>query len=98
VTRAQFKLSPAAQSDVAEIWDFTARNWGIDQAEAYIRRIKSAVLTIAEDHRLGRSCDYVRTGYWKYAVGSHVLFYKVDQSGVDIVRILHAHMDFERHL
>jgi len=75
VTRAQFKLSPAA-----------------------IRRIKSAVLTIAEDHRLGRACDHVRTGYWKYAVGSHMLFYKVDQSGVDIVRILHAHMDFERHL
>ena len=98
MTRAQFKLSPAAQSDVAEIWDFTAKNWGLDQAEAYIRRIKSAVLTIAEDHRLGRPCDHVRTGYWKYAVGSHILFYKVDQSGVDIVRILHAHMDFERHL
>ena len=94
---ALFRLSPAAQSDVAEIWNFTAKNWGIDQAEAYIRRIKNAVHIIAGDHRSGRPCDHVRAGYWKYAVGSHMLFYRIDESGVDVVRILHAHMDFERH-
>jgi toxin ParE1/3/4 len=93
-----YKLSPAAQADVAGIWNFTAARWGIDQAEAYLRRVKAAVEAVAADHRLGRACDEVRSGYWKYPVGSHVLFYRIDQGGIDVVRVLHAHMDFERHL
>ena len=93
-----FRLSPAAQSDVAEIWDYTVEKWGPDQAEAYMRRIKMAVLAIATDSCLGRSCNEIGSGYWKYLVGSHVLFYKVGQDGIDVIRILHSQMDFERHL
>lgn len=93
-----YKLSPAAQSDVAGIWDYTAEKWGIDQAEAYVRRIKRAVQAVAADHWLGRACDEIRPGYWKFMVGSHVLFYRIDQDGIDIIRILHSHMDFECHL
>ncbi len=93
-----YKLSPAAQSDVADIWDYTAEKWGLDQAEASVRQIKRAVQAVAADHGLGRSCDEIRPGYWKYMVGSHVLFYRIDRDGIDVVRILHAHMNFECHL
>jgi toxin ParE1/3/4 len=93
-----YRLSPAAQSDVADIWDYTAEKWGTEQAEAYVRRIHRAVQAVAADHWLGRSCDEIRPGYWKYMVGSHLLFYRIDQNGIDVVRILHSQMDFERHL
>ena len=33
-----------------------------------------------------------------YPAGSHVLFYRNVKAGIDIVRILHSRMDFERHL
>jgi toxin ParE1/3/4 len=39
----------------------------------------------------------VRAGYRKYPGGSHVLFYRPATDGVDIVRILHQQMDFDRH-
>lgn len=93
-----YRLSPAAQSDVADIWNYTAEKWGIDQAEAYVRRVKRAVQAIAADYQLGRACEEIRSGYWKYLVGSHVLFYRIDLDGIDVVRILHSRMDFERHL
>lgn len=93
-----YRLSPAAQSDVADIWNYTAEKWGIDQAEAYVRRVKRAVQAIAADYQFGRACEEIRSGYWKYLVGSHVLFYRIDLDGIDVVRILHSRMDFERHL
>jgi len=36
--------------------------------------------------------------YWKYAVGAHVLFFRRTTDGIEVVRVLHQRMDFERHL
>jgi plasmid stabilization system protein ParE len=35
---------------------------------------------------------------YEHPVGSHVLFYRLTDDGIDVVRILHNRMDFERHL
>jgi toxin ParE1/3/4 len=94
----RFTLSPRAQADIEEIWDYTVEHWNVGQAEVYLRKIKAAVEAVADDPRLGRSCDEVRAGYRKYPAGSHILFYRPTPDGIDIVRILHQRMDFERHL
>ena len=39
---AGYALSPAAQADLSEIWDYTAEHWGEAQAERYTRRIRDA--------------------------------------------------------
>jgi hypothetical protein len=52
-------------------------------------------MLVADPH-LGRDCSHIRDGYRKYASGSHVLFYRLADDGVDIVRILHERMDFGR--
>lgn len=90
-------LSPRAQQDLDEIWDFSAERWGEDQADAYVRAIWAAVKIVSEDPRRGQECD-VRAGYLKYGVGRHVLFYKRIMDGVEVIRILHERMDFGRHL
>lgn len=35
-----FALSPAAQTDLDEIWDYTAERWGQEQAARYITDIR----------------------------------------------------------
>jgi toxin ParE1/3/4 len=95
---SRFTLSPRARADLEEIWDYTEARWSCDQAEIYVRQIKAAIENLAADPSHGRACDDVRVGYRKYLVGSHVLFYRVTSGGIDIVRILHGRMDFERHL
>jgi toxin ParE1/3/4 len=40
----------------------------------------------------------VRPDYRKYPSGSHVLFYRLTDDGIDVVRILHERMDYERHI
>lgn len=94
----RYVVSPRAQTDLEEIWDYTASRWDIDQAERYIRAIRAAIERLADDPQLGRGCDDIRAGYRKFPVGSHVLFYRVGAAGLDVVRILHRRMDFALHL
>lgn len=87
------QLSPAARVDLDEIWDYSARRWGVDQAERYIRAIVEACHEIAVDHREGIAVDYIRRGYRKLAVGSHFVFYRQGAVGPEIIRVLHQRMD-----
>jgi toxin ParE1/3/4 len=91
-------LSPLAQSDLNEIWNYTESRRGIDQAEIYIRQLRQHIRAIATQPTSGRACPEVRAGCHKYRSGSHFLFYRITSDGVDVVRILHERMDFERHL
>ena len=94
----RFVLSPLAQADIDTIWVGTVRMWGSDQAETYIRQINQHIKTIAAQPTIGRECPEVRAGYRKYHSGSHVLFYRLTDAGIDIVRVLHKRMDFRQHV
>jgi toxin ParE1/3/4 len=95
-----YLLSPAAQADLEDIWDYTCDRWGIDQADGYLRLIHGAVQRAATNPKIGRPCDDVRPGYLKLAVGSHTLYYRVDAAHdvITVVRVLHQRMDVEQQL
>lgn len=94
-----YLLSPAAQADLGEIWDYSARNWGAEQADRYIRAIRSACEALAAGPTRGRPIDEIRPGYRKLAGQLHFLFYRVTDSGlIDVVRILHQRMDVAARL
>jgi toxin ParE1/3/4 len=94
-----YLLSPAARADLEQIWEYSARNWGKDQAVRYILGIRDACQALADGHRQGRQADDIRPGYRKLAVGSHVLFYRITDAGlIDVIRILHQRMDVAAHL
>jgi toxin ParE1/3/4 len=93
-----FVLTPRAQRDLAEIWDYTTERWGLDQAETYTRQLWVDIKTVASNPSMGRPCPDIRSGYHKYPSGSHILFYRLVPNGIDVVRILHERMDHERQL
>ncbi|MDF0602188.1 type II toxin-antitoxin system RelE/ParE family toxin [Psychromarinibacter sp. C21-152] len=90
-------FTPAAAADLSDIWDHTAATWGVAQAERYTDGIRDLCTDLAEGRRTGRSVE-VRAGYLKYPVGRHILFYRANEAGIELVRILHQRMDVERHL
>ena len=95
---SRYLLSPAAQVDLEQIWDFTHDRWGVDQAEEYLRELQRAIERAAANPLIGRACDEIRPGYRKLAAGSHVLFYRLTAEGIVVVRVLHQRMDVDRHL
>jgi toxin ParE1/3/4 len=93
-----YVLSPRAKADLDDIWDYTERNWGAEQAKAYIRLIGAAIQTLATSPARGKACDHIREGYRKYPAGSHVVFFRLTDGGSNVVRIPHRRMGFDRHL
>jgi toxin ParE1/3/4 len=93
----RYSLSFRAQSDLQEIWDYTDDNWGRAQAKAYLKSIEAAMERVASNPKLGKACEEIRSGYARYPVGSHILFYSITAGQVTVIRILHQRMDFVRH-
>ena len=41
---SRYLVSPAAQADLEQIWDYTCDRWGVDQAEEYLRELQCAIV------------------------------------------------------
>jgi len=92
------RFSPKARSDLDEIWTYTARQWGRQQADDYVRAFAAALTLVAHNPAISRDAAEVRPGLLKYPAGSHMLFFRLRSTSIDVVRILHQRMDFSRHL
>ena len=90
-------LSPKAQSDLEEIWDFTAENWGAARAESYVRAIAQACKGLCDGSGASTAIDHVRQGYRKRIVGSHLLLFRESDDTIAVIRNLHKRMDPDKH-
>lgn len=91
-------LTPRARRDLDDIWDYSRNRWGERRAEAYLRQLSLDMRTVVDIPRLGQSAEEIRPGYRRFRSGSHVLFYRVTDTGIAVIRILHERMDVARHL
>jgi len=71
-------LSPKVKSDLSDIWDYPLAEWGIDQAEKYVRELWAAMQDQALDASTSADISDVRKGYRK------VRFYPPNKGGCDI--------------
>ncbi|MDX8355674.1 type II toxin-antitoxin system RelE/ParE family toxin [Cognatiyoonia sp. IB215182] len=93
----KYRLAPRAEKDLVDIWNYTASQWSENQAGSYYDDIMDAIERLADGSSKGRPVT-VRTGYEKYAVGQHFVFFQKADIGITVIRILHQRMDVERHL
>ena len=94
----RYRLTRKAFSDIDEIFDYTAENWSLDQAEAYQNDLFQTFEDIARGRAVSR--PYKKgSGTRRTTVRSHVVFFERTEPGfVDILRILHARMDHQSHV
>ena len=89
------RLRPAARRDLADIWLFSADNWGVDHAERYVAAIQGVIESLIEFPER-HPCHESRHGeFRKAASGTHVVFYLFDGESIDVARVLHSAMDYE---
>ena len=93
-----YTLAPRARADLVDIWAYSSDRWGRTQADRYARLVDGVFARIARRPSLGHRCDNIRAGYFRFAAGSHVVFYRQSGPGVIVIRVLHQSMDFDRHL
>lgn len=89
-------FTPSAETDIGEIWDYTADGWGADQADSYTDAIRDTCYALARTEKQGRPS--VLPGVKKYLCGSHVIYFLDSADRLDVIRILHQRQDAEQHL
>ena len=92
-------FTPAAQSDIENIWNYTIAQWGETQAIKYLQEISIGCIAISTKERPSYSAEDIRTGYQKFYINAHVVFFKINHSNdMEVIRILHQQMDAGRHI
>ncbi len=92
------RFSPAAQADLDAIFDYTAETWGLERAEDYVRLIQAACEALARSPGQAQDCGDIRAGYRRGPAGRHHIYFRIEDYGIAVVRILHQRMDAPRHL
>ena len=91
---SSFQLTRLAKNDLQSIARFTEKRWSKAQRNIYIKQIDDVFHRLAESPTIGRSCEFIRDGYFKFPQGSLIVFYKkVSENRIEIIRILHKKMD-----
>lgn len=94
-----FTLTKKAKADLKSIVVYTQRKWGKEQRKICARQFDDAFHMLAETPSAGNKCDFIKVGYRKFPVSSHIIFYhSVSQSEIEFVRILHKRMDAKAQL
>ncbi len=85
---AKYRLSKLAEEDLAEIADYGDEHFGIAQSDRYRERLKQRFSTLAEQPYLYQAVDDIREGYRRSVCGKHSVYYRIDEQGVEIIRVL----------
>jgi len=95
---AEYRLSPSAERDLEGIWKHTRREWGLEQADRYTDLLTAAFKMLAEAPKSAPACDHIRQGYRRRNVERHMIYFRITEYGIAIIRILHERMNAPRHL
>jgi toxin ParE1/3/4 len=87
-----YRFSALARLDLIEIGAYTVEAWGEEQALSYLDSLEHCFGQLASLPEMGRPCDRIRPGYRRIEHQKHVIFYRIDDEGVFISRILHQRM------
>ena len=85
-----------AQRDIDDILAHTIEHWGAAQLEKYKRILDIAFRKLELNPNIGKTS--LPPDFRSLQAGSHVIFYRIDETSIHVIRILHGRMDFSRHL
>lgn len=94
----ELKIKPEAENDLSKIFEYTAMNWGVDQAEKYQDDLFAGMLLLTNHEQLGKEYPFANLSYRKLHIKRHLIFYRIEDQTCLIVRVLHERMDIKKHL
>jgi len=86
----QYRLSQKADADLARLYDWGIDNLGLNQADHYFDRLLTRFEEISQTPLLWQAVEHIRAGYRRSVCGAHSIYYRVEDNGILIVRILRS--------
>jgi len=95
---AKFRLSLSAAKSIADIDAYTTESFGAKQAVRYLKNLLDRIEQLSEHPEHGKKRDELKVGYYSYFVGSHTIYYRLNDDYLEVIDVLHQSMEPQRHL
>ncbi|MFM7334431.1 MAG: type II toxin-antitoxin system RelE/ParE family toxin [Tabrizicola sp.] len=92
-----YDLTLAAETDLRDIWRYTYKTWGFDQAEKYFDQIEACCEAVGDGRARSKVLEGLQEGVHIHRCEHHFIIWLAGTRPV-IIAILHERMDFVRRL
>ncbi|MDR0805291.1 MAG: type II toxin-antitoxin system RelE/ParE family toxin [Enterobacteriaceae bacterium] len=89
-----------AREHIRAIRIYSTHQWGKDVAEAYATSLRVTMTDILDPHPSSgrnRSAD-LHLGVLSFPVESHIIYYQIVATGIEVLAVLHQSQDPHKHL
>ena len=92
-----YDLTLAAETDLRDIWRYTYKTLGFDQAEKYFDQIETCCEAVGDGRARSKALEGLQEGVHIHRCEHHFIAWMAGTRPV-IIAILHERMDFMRRL
>ena len=97
MSRKIYILSEIADKDLEDIFDLTFDEFGFDQAEKYLLEIEEIFQNLIINPQIGKKRDEIKQGLYSFPKDNHIIFYRILDNHIRIVRVLHGSRDIPKY-
>jgi toxin ParE1/3/4 len=90
---AKYFLSPSAQKSLKSIKAYSLQNFGEKQTALYLRQLQNALKETAKNPYSGKHREDIKKNYYSCFIGSHTIYYRIFDTHIEIIDILHQRME-----
>ena len=94
----RYILSPAAKASLRQIKSWSESKFGAQVTSEYLGNWRQKMRDLAEQPASGTPRPEMKSGYFSSFVGSHTIYYRVADSGIEVIDVLHQRMEPKLHL
>ncbi len=92
-----YRLTVRAESDLRNIGRYSREAWGKPQSDKYLQDLVGRFDWLSKNPRLGTHRPDIEYGYYCFPQGTHLVFYLIQDDGIDIIGVPHKAMDIESY-
>src|SRR3954471_19217377 len=86
----RLSYSRRSLADLRQVWDYTLRQWGLEQADQYVDAIRKQCEGLARGEVIGSPYHSRRAEFRKVRSGSHLIYVAELGEALLVTRILHV--------
>ena len=92
-----YDLTRPAETDLRDIWHYTYKTWGLEQADTYFDQIAACCDAVGDRRARSTALAGLQDGVHIHRCAHHVIVWLAEARPI-IPAILHERMDFMRRL
>ena len=92
----KYILSQKSQNDIESIYEYGNYRFGKVMAFNYLIELKSCFEILADNPKMGKERYEIKQGLYSFPFVSHLIFYRILQNSIRIVRVLYGSRDLQK--